>query len=394
MLRSKVKLNQRVINPARYVLDTVRWAINGSPQQRVRVVLVSDDEVYTSEEQFAPFSIYRSELRQLGVISVHLLLQDVLCTPKFALSSFDIIIVKMSFREHELRAVRAIQTIRRAAPGKRIIYFDGDDDLCVQWPSILPFVDSYVKKHLFRDRSQYSRIFVGKSNLTDFVHREYGYSFSSDQITTQSSAIPDEMHGKLWLGSNLALDRKIVALYNKHRLRLEWESRQNDVIFRGSVPKDWIFYLRKDIGPALKRLGRLYEVLTPEGRVSSETYYREMLSSKICVSPYGYGEICWRDFEAVLCGCLLIKPNMAHVETWPDIFKENETYVSVRWDYRDLDEKCVYYLTHNNERERIVNAAFDALDKFYKNKCFIDWSANLCQPTERLALGIPKSAAP
>jgi len=27
--------------------------------------------------------------------------------------------------------------------------------------------------------------------------------------------------------------------------------------------------------------------------------------SKICISPFGYGEICWRDFEAIIFGCLL-----------------------------------------------------------------------------------------
>ena len=42
-----------------------------------------------------------------------------------------------------------------------------------------------------------------------------------------------------------------------------------------------------------------------------------MRHSRICISPFGYGEICWRDFEAILCGCLVVKPDMSHVETNP-----------------------------------------------------------------------------
>jgi spore maturation protein CgeB len=109
-----------------------------------------------------------------------------------------------------------------------------------------------------------------------------------------------------------------------------------------------------------------YRVILPTERVGPEEYYREISGSKICVSPFGYGEICWRDFEAILCGSLIIKPNMDHIETTPDIFKAHQTYVPVRWDYSDLEEKCSYYLAHDAERERIAKAAFDVLDSFYR----------------------------
>ena len=106
-------------------------------------------------------------------------------------------------------------------------------------------------------------------------------------------------------------------------------------------------------------------------RVTTEEYYREMISSKICVSPFGYGEICWRDFEAIICGCLLVKPDISHVETNPDVFRPYETYVPVKWDFSDLEEKCTHYLMDGRERERIVVQAFNVLDGFYKNDGFI-----------------------
>ena len=114
-------------------------------------------------------------------------------------------------------------------------------------------------------------------------------------------------------------------------------------------------------------------MITPNKRVTLEEYYQEMTSSKICISPFGYGEICWRDFEAMLCGCLVIKPDMSHVETNPDIFKPFKTYVPVEWDFSDLEDKCIYYLTHEGERQRIVTDALKNLDEFYKNDGFIKY---------------------
>jgi hypothetical protein len=378
MIRDRIQLKHRAIGPARYALDRLRYAIGGTPNQRVRVILVSDGEVYTSEEQFAPFSMYRPQLRdQLGLVWVHLLLRDVLRAPKLILSRFDIIIVKLSFRVTEMEAINAVNIIRDVAPDKQIIYFDGDDDLCIQWPTVLSLVNRYVKKHLFRDKLQYTRKYVGKSNLTDFVHRRHGYSFENDPVSATTVPVPVELLEKLCLGVNLALDRKIISLYNQTQ---EWprERRlENDVIFRGSVPKDWTYHLRKDVEPRLGRLGKTFAVLTPQTRVEPQAYYREMLNSKICVSPFGYGEICWRDFEAILCGCLLVKPDVTHVETWPDIFRKYETYIPVEWDYSDLEEKCTYYLTHNDEREEIVAAAFNVLSKFYGSNPFVEWWAQL-----------------
>jgi hypothetical protein len=372
----------RTVNPARYFLDTMRLAFGGSRHnssdaaRKIRVILVSDKKQSTSEEQFTPFSLYRSQLRKnSNVISVHLLLKDVMRAPKLILAQFDVVVLKMSFLTSSSEALRTAQAIRRAANDKRIMYFDGDDDLGVQWPTILRYVDAYVKKHLFRDRNQYLKRFIGKSNLTDFVHRQYGVSFADDPAATESGQVPLELLGKLSVGTNLASDEVIFKLYNKlhngPQLRSFDNTKEYDVVFRGSVPKDWMFYLRKDIEPALRRLEKSHRVLMPNKRVPLEEYYNEMIRSKICISPFGYGEICWRDFEAVLCGCLLVKPDMSHVETNPDIFMAHETYVPVKWDFSDLEEKCAYYLANDDERKRIVAAAFNVLDDFYKNGGFV-----------------------
>jgi hypothetical protein len=175
------------------------------------------------------------------------------------------------------------------------------------------------------------------------------------------------------------MDRNILKLYGESQSGANTGRRDNDVVFRGSVPKDWTYYLRKDIEPALRRLEKSFKVILPTSRVPRDEYYREMRTSKIYISPFGYGEICWRDFEAILCGCLLVKPDMRHVETNPDIFISNQTYVPVRWDFSDLEEKCSFYLEHGGERQRIVDRAYGVLDNFYRGEGVIEAFDSLLQ---------------
>ena len=335
-----------------------------------RIGVVSDQSVYTSEEQFAPFQAYRSELRsRQGLTFLPMHLSDVMWGPRWALAPFDVIFVKLGFRMARREATQVLKDIRAATLGKKVIYFDGDDDLCIQWPEILPFVDLYVKKHAFKDRTCYLQPYIGKSNLTDYVHRQFGFSFASDAITDESFPVPRDELSKIRVGWNLALDRKIVQLYRNTRHE-EVAPRSNDIVCRAGVPNDWIRFLRGGVEPVLRRLDGRFRVLTPNQRVTPDVYLREMRDSKICVSPFGYGEICWRDFEAILCGCLLVKPDMSHVETHPDIFEEYRTYVPVRWDLSDLEEKCSYYLTHAEERNRMIAAARSVLRDFYENGGF------------------------
>jgi hypothetical protein len=66
-------------------------------------------------------------------------------------------------------------------------------------------------------------------------------------------------------------------------------------------------------------------------------YFQELKSSKIVVSPFGFGEITLKDFEVFLTGGLLMKPDMKHLETWPDLFRVDETMLVHAWDLSDFE---------------------------------------------------------
>jgi len=112
-------------------------------------------------------------------------------------------------------------------------------------------------------------------------------------------------------------------------------------------------------------------VIARSSKISWDDYWSELRNSKITVGPFGWGEICPRDFEAVICGSLLIKPSVEHLDTLPNIFISEKTYVPVKWDFSDLKEQCDYYLRNHAERNSIVKNAEREYAKYFQEKLFI-----------------------
>lgn len=106
------------------------------------------------------------------------------------------------------------------------------------------------------------------------------------------------------------------------------------------------------------------------GKVPLSQYNRELRSACGVLSPFGYGEECLRDFEAVLNGAALVKPDMSHLETWPDIYRAGDTYVPCAWDSSDLsvaaEQVCghlEYALSIAANARAVLGDAYEKLDE-------------------------------
>ena len=93
-----------------------------------------------------------------------------------------------------------------------------------------------------------------------------------------------------------------------------------------SVMEDWS---RKHPGLAIVGAGRAL----PLGE-----YWKTMYLSRAVVSPWGWGESCHRDYEAMLLGAVLVKPTMDHVDCWPQVYEPEVTYVKCATDFSDISE--------------------------------------------------------
>ena len=126
---------------------------------------------------------------------------------------------------------------------------------------------------------------------------------------------------------------------------------------------------RKDVWDIVSNLS--YKTFTSD-KIDKSEYLNKISNSKIMISPFGQGEICYRDWELIQCGTVMIKPNMYNVNTMPNMYVDGETYISCKHDWSDLEEKIDYVLSNFNElNQKIVHNARTKCSELYN-------STNLC----------------
>ncbi len=74
-----------------------------------------------------------------------------------------------------------------------------------------------------------------------------------------------------------------------------------------------------------------------EGRVLRKGQYTHtMMQSRTVLCPPGWGESAHRDYEALLLGCVMIKPTCSHLDAWPNIYVPTVTYLPCKPDWSDV----------------------------------------------------------
>lgn len=363
MFDLKYSIEKRAVALARFAIcarDTflavVRHRFGGGPAP-VKMLLLSDGINAHSECQFDPvLRNLRTLRRDFGLVVTRRQVAPAKIAPSRALGRYDIIGLKFNYKtppDIVMRAVACVEESKR--PDARLVYCDGNDELTIQWPGLLRCCDVYWKKHALRDRSHYLQRFRGSTNLTDHVLPP---DEGTVEVDGEAFALPrEEDLRKIIVGASVGLDRKIAALQPLLKDGSSvppFAQRETHVILRADVPDNWMGNLRRPAAEVLAGLQGRLKILLPHGRVPPQQYAEEMLTSRVCVSPFGYGEICWRDFEAVAYGCLLIKPDMGHAESRPDIFQPFKTYIPVAWDFSDLEQKLLHCLENPEECVEIV----------------------------------------
>ncbi|MDR1931830.1 MAG: glycosyltransferase [Spirochaetales bacterium] len=261
---------------------------------------------------------------------------------------------------------------------RRLVYFHDDAGGGIPRLEVLPYVDLFYSKALFRDRSLYKKkSLYGKELYSDYYHEKYGVTDPDPR--ERAVAEDDSQLAKLRLSWNIgagdypremlrqragvAFSRvfgvRAARLFYTHKKPADdpvgLNTGEIDVHARILLTgRPSIAYQRKLI---LERIGGDPRFLV--GEAPQKQYNRELSRSKIVLSPFGWGELCLRDFEAVRAGSLLMKPDMEHLETWPDVFRAGETYVPFSWDAEDLLEKTGEYLDNAGLRLRIARAAWE-----------------------------------
>lgn len=126
---------------------------------------------------------------------------------------FDLIGLKLGFTTPEAEALAWALRLRGqlAEPQARLVHFDGDDDLNVQWPELPGGVDRDVKKHAFADSAAYLRVYQGKSHLTDHLHRTQGLLLTDHAVQSSGRWTLHRWARSGWGGTSRSMTRSTTC---------------------------------------------------------------------------------------------------------------------------------------------------------------------------------------
>lgn len=243
-----------------------------------------------------------------------------------------------------------IKKVELLKKNSKVILFDTGDGTGSRCFWLTPFVDLHWKKQMLKNKSLYT---------------------SSEMTDSYMPWIPDEIITKVFKDDHSYVGCPEVQL---HKLKIAWNigyvdyrefpfsryyptsiipqfvsagpkiikpsiERTIPVSYRGGLHSSPHYnYQRSKVIASLEKTKANNPSVIVGGKISQSVYIKESQNSKVMISPYGWGEVCYRDFECFIYGSLLIKPDMSHLETFPNIYIPNKTYVPINWKLTDLEE--------------------------------------------------------
>lgn len=259
-----------------------------------------------------------------------------------------------------------------------LVWLDTTDSTGTIHTDALSVVDRYYKKQLLENRRRYLKPMYGMRPYTHFYHKKFGVEDSDEGVDESHAEVPVESEShldKLKLSWNIGVVPNIAyadpvwylidALPSTVRRNVPWSrvfdaqllwklpdtERPTDVSgrFSTSYDRETVEYHRQLMREKLKSR---YE----HGTVSAGKYWKEIRKAKVLLSPFGWGEVCHRDFEGFLSGNVLMKPSVEHLDTWPPLFEAGKTYVELSWDMEDATETLDAVLDQYEEYRDVAKA--------------------------------------
>ena len=182
--------------------------------------------------------------------------------------------------------------------------------------------------------------------------------------------IPKECFDKVELWYNFA-SYEMMLPYIKNKRSLN-DNRKFDIGFIGTTQygehSDPITRHRKQCMQVLKKLSKCRMDISDKRVPGKSNYLNNIWDCKVGISPWGLGEKCYRDFEVIYGGGVLIKPDTSFVLDWIDSYNpSNKYYIPCRPDFSDLQEKVnmvkqkwnQYKSFRHSARKRLIASCMD-----------------------------------
>lgn len=251
--------------------------------------------------------------------------------------------------------VRLIENLKSVY--EKVVFWDESDGADSLHPEFLEVVDLYFKKQILRNKKEYLKPAYGEQQFSDYYHKE---NEITDDIERIREPVKEEiLLGKLHFLWNIGasvypfsrLKRRVFNMVND-RIELnglnylyKWTLGTTKSVERGK--RKQLIQARFGAGAYPNSIGYQRKLLLelvqnrPEyltGRVPKPQYQKELSEVSAVLSPFGFGEICHRDFESILGGSVMVKPDMSHIVTFPNIYIPKETYIPIEWNGVGIEE--------------------------------------------------------
>ena len=309
----------------------------------------------------APVFAHRKQLREAG------LRVRVFAAIDAGIADCDVLMVTSKYfgARWNAGAAEIVDELGEFARHTAVAYADIHDSSGLLRTEVLPVVTSYCKSWLLSDRALYMTPLYGGRLYTDYYHCEFGIN---DGEPLESTPVTDPaLLSKLSVSWNMGLANhslwgsRISALVARMPVAALLRAplglcRPNAPRSRDVAARFGTRYGRATIAFQRRRVRELLGERFRDTKVSRRTYFAEMRDSRVVPSPFGWGEFALRDFEAFLSGAALLKPDMSHLETWPEYYRDGETFVAHGWDLHDFDDKLRGLLDDDDRRVAIAEA--------------------------------------
>lgn len=292
---------------------------------------------------------------------------------------------------------RAEEVSKLVGRGPKLIWFDLRDSSGTPQFEVLPYVDLYAKQMLLRDFSLYSKNLYGGRLFSDYMARNLGvnndYDPSVPLINQQDGFTPlrPEWWSKIALSWDISYDFRCIARAGLARVAqigevalghrtpaIRWvdpgAERPIDVtaIFGLSqYPRRTIVHQRHI---AIEMCRSMTNLRTSTNKLPPAKYLKELERSKIVISCFGHGEVCFREHEAWILGASVIMPDMSHLRTYPERYLPNVTFLSTSWDMAELPEAVERLMDMPDLRRDLAFNGQERMRRMYSEDGFEDFA--------------------
>ncbi|PPR34836.1 MAG: hypothetical protein CFH26_00110 [Alphaproteobacteria bacterium MarineAlpha6_Bin4] len=278
----------------------------------------------------------------------------------------DILIIDSRFsgKKNKKKFINFLQKNKKK--NLKIIFADTADNSGQIQNNFLLFADAYWKGQILKNKKNYLKSHYGGRLFTDFYKKKFNIIDTKKQLSDKVSN--KNLLKKIKVCWNMGLcdhgylshyKQKLFSIFklkifinNSNKFFLPSNKRENPISCRIGTT-----YERKTIKFQREKISKVIKNLTETTKLNRYKYLNEIKNSKCVISPFGWGELCPRDFETFLNGAVLIKPNMETIDTWPNWYKVNQTYIPFDWDLTNLEQKIENTIKNY---ENFKNIAFDA----------------------------------